>query len=353
MAGELISLDGAGEVVVKLLDMLERATVWLASPHGGRKDFAEGLATYKKAIEDDPRLTGLEKGAKIARARQDFREYINKGKIIKYAADELREDAPMNVSDDWLVYFFEYAKHISDDAIQKMWGRILAERLNGDTSVHRHLIHIMSLMDYETADAFTKLCKITVHFPKTVIAGFTNRAIPQYYPIVLNRKAHGVLLLSPQTEKVATEYIACVPSPEIISVLQEVGLIEYSEQDAKPYLYPYSAGLVNKDYSGPGNKYQCTRIGEFIIEYHGDSYAIRPKNNWAEWMGKTVPENILREGEITFPENIQVGIIKFTTVGEKLYTLIDQEPIPNFVSILDFYFSSQNFTIQKINDQKC
>ena len=348
MAVDLVSLDGAGDVVVKFLDMIEKAAIWAFSPHGERKNFEEGLAAYKKSIEEDPTLTGLAKGARIARASKDLKEYINKGKIVKYAAEELRENAPLNASEDWLVYFFEYAKNISDDAIQQMWGRILAEKLNGDTSVHRHLIHIMSLMDYETADAFTKLCRITVRFPKTVIAGFKNRATPEYYPLVLNRKIHGILLLT--AGEAAKEYIDCIPSPEYMSILQEVGLIEYSEQDAKPYLYPYSAGLIQEDFSGPGNKYQSTKIGEFIIEYHSNRYIIKPKNEWAAWMGKTVPENVLAGKDISLPENIQVGIIKLTTVGEKLFTLINQSPIPNFASIMDFYFSSQEFSIERIND---
>ena len=67
-------------------------------------------------------------------------------------------------------------------------------------------------------------------------------------------------------------------------------------------------------------------------------------------MGKTVPENVLAGKDISLPENIQVGIIKLTTVGEKLFTLINQSPIPNFASIMDFYFSSQEFSIERIND---
>lgn len=51
MAGDLVSLDGAGDVVVKFLDMIEKAAIWAFSPHGERKNFEEGLAAYKKALK--------------------------------------------------------------------------------------------------------------------------------------------------------------------------------------------------------------------------------------------------------------------------------------------------------------
>lgn len=77
MAGDLVSLDGAGDVVVKFLDMIEKAAIWAFSPHGERKNFEEGLAAYKKSIEEDPTLTGLAKGARIARASKDLNWYIH------------------------------------------------------------------------------------------------------------------------------------------------------------------------------------------------------------------------------------------------------------------------------------
>ena len=37
----LINLDGASDVVIKLLDMLQNAVGWVVAPHGARKDFDE------------------------------------------------------------------------------------------------------------------------------------------------------------------------------------------------------------------------------------------------------------------------------------------------------------------------
>ena len=34
----LINLDGASDVVIKLLDMLQNAVGWVVAPHGARKD---------------------------------------------------------------------------------------------------------------------------------------------------------------------------------------------------------------------------------------------------------------------------------------------------------------------------
>ena len=51
-------------------------------------------------------------------------------------------------------YFFDYAQNISDESVQKIWARILAEHRNGDTSIKRILIYTLSLLDTEFAKAF-------------------------------------------------------------------------------------------------------------------------------------------------------------------------------------------------------
>ena len=122
----ILNLDGASDVIIKMLVMIENAVGWIGAPKGAKKDFNEGLAIYKESIEKNDTLSGLEKGAKISNARMELKQYINQGKIISNAFKNLQNEAKMNVEDDWLLVFFEYAKNISDDEIQQVWGRILS-----------------------------------------------------------------------------------------------------------------------------------------------------------------------------------------------------------------------------------
>lgn len=102
----LINLDGASDVVIKLLDMLQDAVGWVVAPHGERKDFNEAVEIYKKSIEEDDKLDGRLKAAKISSARKELKQYINQSKIIAYAIEDLDHNAKLELEDDWVVIFF-------------------------------------------------------------------------------------------------------------------------------------------------------------------------------------------------------------------------------------------------------
>ena len=344
----LISLDGAGDVIVKLLDLLEKSVGWVFTPHGRKQDLEEGLAIYKKSIEEDSSLSGAQKGVLIYRARKDFKEYANCSNIISFAASRLKNNAKLNVDEDWLTYFFDYAKNISDNAVQQMWGRILAEQLNGDTSIHRHLIHILSLMDYKTADAFANLCSLTINYPeRNVKVSMGSRAFPSNIPFVIGRAFAGLYCAYPENTPQhdwGASYLSHIPSPDELSSLQEIGLIEYSETEGACYSFPYSAGLVEQDYSGINNSYVKTHVRNFVIKYDGKSYLIKPNNDSAVLMGKTFSD---KDKVISLPEKLMTGLIKFTTVGDKLYQLIDHHPIDGLIPMYKLWLESQNLVIEE------
>ena len=66
----LINLDGASDIIIKFLDMIEKAVGWSVIPKGTKADFKEGLAVYKESIMSDDSLNGIEKGAKISSAKK-------------------------------------------------------------------------------------------------------------------------------------------------------------------------------------------------------------------------------------------------------------------------------------------
>jgi len=347
MAGDgfsLISLDGASDVVIKLLDMVKDAVGWVASPHGAQIDFNDALVVYKKSIEDGNEADGIVKAAKMASARKDLRKYLNTGKIISYAIPVLDEDAKMEVDSDWLAYFFDYAENISDDSIQKIWARILAEQCNGDTSIKRTLIHILSLLDSRTAKAFGKLCRITFKYPlMPIYEHFGTKFLSEYIPLVIGSKISGLHLAFPEGHELrnlALEYRACIPEPNDIAILQEIGLIELPEKRETTFEYPFNFGLVHHDYSGKGNKYKSTTIQDYIVEYFGVKYRITPKSI----EGCTDLEEIQEK----LPKTIKFGTVKFTTVGESLYKMIPSEHIDGFDSMFRFYLNGQEFNVEEI-----
>lgn len=162
----LLNLDGLSDVIIRLLDMLEKVGVWVVTPKGAYKDFEEAIEEYKKYIMNDDSLPILEKTRKYAQARKELKEYINKGKIISYAVNDIKKDAQTyNVDEEWLMYFFDSAKNISDDKMQRIWGKLLAERVNGKRGITKRLINIFSMIEQQDIELFCMLCAMSFkHF---------------------------------------------------------------------------------------------------------------------------------------------------------------------------------------------
>lgn len=342
----LINLDGASDVIIKFLDMIQNAVGWIVTPHGARKDFNEALMVYKKSIEDDETLDEITKAAKISSARKELKQYINQGKIIAYALEDLAQNAKLVVEDDWLSYFFNYAQNISDESVQKIWARILAEHCNGDTSIKRMLIHILSLLDAESAKAFGNLCRITINCPyqyHNMYMQLGNKFVSKYVPLVLSPTLYGLNLVLPEDDKkhIATKrYVECIPTPNDLAVLQEIGLIELPEKRGADFEYPYNFGLVHRDFSGKNNSYKRAELKEYIIEYGDKKYVIEPENINMDEILKT-------DGKGNLPEMIRFGSVKFSTVGETLYNILNVEKLDDFDPILKMCVESQKFCLRR------
>lgn len=279
----IINLDGASDVVIKLLDMIEHAVGWTMVPKKSKKDFEEGLDIYKKSIIEDEKLNAIEKGARISKARRELKQYINQRDIISYAINNIREDAKMSVDDDWMLYFFEYAQNVSNSKIQQIWGKILAEQYNGDTSVSRKLMHTLSLLDSSAALNFGKLCSITIG----VSAGNNDVKHMDYIPFIFWNNSNSKDININDINKFDLEYSKYCPCINELRILEEYGLITISQE--KPYtkyiLYstPYTI-FVGKQ------KIEISKVEDF------------DKN------------------EI---EEIAFGNVRYTAIGKELYKLID------------------------------
>lgn len=158
----LFNLDGLSDVAIKLLDMISKTVGWVVTPKGKRADFIEGLEVYKKSILEDDNLTGIEKGQKISLSRMELRKYINQGKIISIAVENLENKAePKRVDVDWLNAFFSYAENISSEEMQYIWGKLLAAKVNGNDGINKKVLQIFSCIESEDISTFCEICSMT------------------------------------------------------------------------------------------------------------------------------------------------------------------------------------------------
>jgi len=70
----------------------------------------------------------------------------------------LRETAePNEIDNDWLTYFFDKSRLVSDEQMQSVWARILAGESNQPGSFSKRTVNLLSEMSKEDAEILTDL----------------------------------------------------------------------------------------------------------------------------------------------------------------------------------------------------
>lgn len=104
------------------------------------------------------------KVVKIKNARKICKEWENQYDIYKIAQDDLdahpEQDHSEDVDAEWLSRFMDSCKHVCSDDIKLIWGKLLAEECMKPDSVPTRLVHILSNLDRQSAQAFFTICNL-------------------------------------------------------------------------------------------------------------------------------------------------------------------------------------------------
>lgn len=219
----LISFDGAADVINNLINKVSDAVGWVATHSTPQR---ESINTYIQEIQNsnyDP----LTKAALISNAKKIIREYTNQSEIIKNAVNALKPSAhPQFVDETWLSVFFDKARFISDADFQLIWGNILAEECNVPNSIPKGLLHILEQMDKEDASKFSKICSVSVRFDNG--KDFSNT------PIILRGDK-------------STFYDDIGLTLDTLLDLKAIGLIEYEPSSSAFSESPYSISAAGPE----------------------------------------------------------------------------------------------------------
>ena len=84
---------------------------------------------------------------------------------------------PEEIEDDWITNFFDKCRLISDDDMQTIWSKILAGESNTPGHFSKRTIDLLSSMDKNDADLFTKLCcfSFDIGGPTPLIYDYDNK----------------------------------------------------------------------------------------------------------------------------------------------------------------------------------
>ncbi len=166
----LINFDGKplADVACKLIDALSQAAGYIFPSDDVRKAKSKAHASIIMEIAEDKNVDSIERGAKITSYNKNVKEYINQNKIISGAIPFLKENAkPEKMDEDWILFFMDKVRLVSNEKLQFIWSRILAHEVNDPDSISKQLMHILSQMRRKDADTFMKLSPICVSIHNT------------------------------------------------------------------------------------------------------------------------------------------------------------------------------------------
>jgi hypothetical protein len=82
--------------------------------------------------------------------------------ITRKAIEQLADTAfPNDIDDDWITNFFDKSRIISDQDMQNLWSKVLAEEANKSGSFSRRTVNFLADLDRLEAEKFAKLCRFS------------------------------------------------------------------------------------------------------------------------------------------------------------------------------------------------
>lgn len=235
-------------------------------------------------------LSPIEEAAYISNSHKIIKEYSRQNNIVQHAINHLKENnlsvsaETAENSEELFSIFFDKAKHIASDDMQRLWGRILAGELSSPGSVTKQLLHTMSIMEREQARAFSKLCTHTVSFSNKLF-------------MLCNLKKEGTYWNSKNIDL------------DVVLELEALGLVTFESTE---FIYQFNTPIDN--------------LG--VRTYRGDILELSINNN-----------------KIT---TIAFGNLSFTKTGLSLYNAIEHFYNSTDATFYVEYFTKRGFTVKQL-----
>lgn len=154
----LIDLKGLSETANKLIEKISDGICGGLRPWQIKR-VAQANAHAKKLDAS----TDIEIMEFKGRALQRFiceqeRNQNNIETITLQALNQLESTAkPEEMERDWITYFFEQCRIVSDSEMQALWAKLLASEANNPGSFSKRTVNLVGLLDKKDAQLFTKL----------------------------------------------------------------------------------------------------------------------------------------------------------------------------------------------------
>lgn len=239
-------LLGAGDVIRNFDSVIET----ILEPRGLDLVMLEG---HKKIV--DKAINGEQVSEELIAFVSGYKKMVKEFENCKKAAENakkyLREGAqPKKIEENWLDFYFDKVRIISDEMVRDIWSRILAEEANEQGKVSLSLLHALSIMSKDQATIFSNIARFCMR---------------EYE----GTKIHPFIFLSKNVEAYENSRITHTKLRE----LERLGLIDCDYKNE--YVFPSKKVLVSGNhvitvYGDPNNEDKI-KVGNVIFTEDGET----------------------------------------------------------------------------------
>ncbi len=219
------------------------------------------IENQKKLIDSFVERTDIDEATKLLflqSYKRLMKEHQNCSNVVRFATSHVEYTAkPEEIEEDWLAFFFDRVRLVSNEAVQNMWAHILAGEANTPGRFSRSLLHTLSIMSNAQAELFCNISRFCMY-------GYKKEDI-----------VHPFIYIATNVEAYKNSRITAAG----LFGLENLGLIQCDFKDEFVFL-----------------KKKVLRYGNKVLEIHGN-----PDN-----------DNKICAGNVRFTEN---GLALFEIVG--------------------------------------
>ena len=153
--------------------------------HSAKRD-AKAVTIRAEALREAAEILGAASPEGVAAARMMIADYARRyqnieatiARAMPMIADEAESD---EIDDDWLGFAFDYIGGVSDELVQELWARLLAQESNHPGRVSKRAVSKLALMDgrstYQLRKVLTSAISLYVQTPEP---GESSSGMPLY-----------------------------------------------------------------------------------------------------------------------------------------------------------------------------
>lgn len=165
---DLKDVAGVSEPLKKLIEVCAEGIGAIARPWLIRRD-AKALVDAQATLEKANLLVAsadlATTGSQIV-VRVEYRE-AKRHRNLCAVVSEAKETMPNEVSEqsvdsDWIARFFSYAEDVSNEEMQRLWGRLLSGEVSRPGSFSMRALELTKSLSSEEASIFHLLCKYSL-----------------------------------------------------------------------------------------------------------------------------------------------------------------------------------------------